>query len=101
MITNLSFKYRRYADLANSDTWVKYLKPDLLKIINEVSLNEREPEKAFESVKSDLKRLNTIKVINQIIALIEKSENKIKSNSLTHKPYAKQVSSNDDSGDES
>jgi hypothetical protein len=76
MIRN-NFKYRNYAALAKSDTWSKHLKPDLEKIKDELSASDTEPQSGFEAIKRDVKRSQTNSVINRIIRLIEKAEDKI------------------------
>jgi len=72
-----SFRYKTYAGLAKSDAWTKVLKPDLEKIKEELSLSEAEAETEFEALKRDIKRSQTNKIINRIINLIEKAQNKI------------------------
>lgn len=72
-----SFKAKAYSHLAKDQIWLKYLKPDLERYKAEASLSEAEPETEFEAVKRDIKRAVTLKVINKIINLIEKSEDKV------------------------
>lgn len=71
------FKYQSYATLAKSDTWTKHLKPDLLNIKQEISLSNAEAETEFEAMRRDIKRSQTNKIIDRLITLIERAEDKI------------------------
>lgn len=86
---NLSFKFRSYAQFSQSDLWVKYLRPDLLKIKDREAFSDIEPVSEFEAVKRDIKRANSLRIINEIISLIEKAESKL------NKPYAKRIQADD------
>lgn len=71
-------KYRALADLAHSQTWRKYLKPELESIKNVVINAENDVDTIEKSAMRDIKRSNTLKIINTIIRIIENAENKIK-----------------------
>ena len=75
--TKLIFKYKQYADLANSDIWVKFLKPDLLKISDELSKTDLPLDSSFATIKRDITRSQTNKIINRIIKLIENAESSV------------------------
>ena len=74
--SHLLFKYKSYITFSKSKEW-EYLKSDLLRIKEREALSESEPQSEFESIKRDIKRANTIKIINEIIGLVEKAEGKI------------------------
>ena len=71
------FRLKQYAIFSKGQVWNKYLKPDLEKIKEEAALSEGEPNNLQEAVIRDIKRATTIKIINRIIRLIERAEEKI------------------------
>lgn len=72
------FKFKAYAILAKSQVWEKHLKPDLENIKREVALSESDLNNIEEHATRDIKRTTTIKIINRIISIVERAENKIK-----------------------
>jgi hypothetical protein len=89
MKPNLVFKFRGYAQFSQGDLWLKYLKPDLIKLKDREAFSDIEPTNEFEAVKRDIKRSNSLRIINEIISLIERAENKL------NKPYAKRIQADD------
>ena len=75
--SKLLFRYKDYAVFEKSQTWVNHLKPDLIKIKEREALNESEATNEFEAVKRDIKRSQTLKIVNEIINLIERADEKI------------------------
>lgn len=75
--TSRVLKLQAYATLARSQTWTLHLKPELEKIKAEAALIERMPETEFEAIKNDIKRSNTIAIIDRIIREIEQADDKI------------------------
>jgi hypothetical protein len=75
--SHLIFKYKDFAVFSKSQTWEKHLKPELIKIKEREALNEMEAITGFEATKRDIKRSTTIKIINEIIGLIDRADDKI------------------------
>lgn len=71
-----TFKIKAFARLVKSDIWESHLKPELISIKDEIMRAESEAETEFEAIKRDVRRTNTIRVINRIITTVEKSANK-------------------------
>lgn len=76
----LIFKYQQYAQLATADIWTKNLKPDLLKILEEQNLTQELLDTSFATIKRDISRAQTNKIINRIIKLVESAEGKVDKN---------------------
>jgi hypothetical protein len=74
--SKLVFKYKDYAIFSKSQTWAK-LKIDLEKIKEREAMGEAEAATEFEAVKRDIKRSQTIRIINEIINIVERAESKI------------------------
>lgn len=74
--SHLYFKFRDYEQIADSDVWKDKLKPDLEKIKNREAMSDVEAENEFDALKRDIKRSQSIKIINEIIGLIEKAGKK-------------------------
>lgn len=75
--SNQIFKYKNLAVFSKTDTWLKYLRPELVKIKEREALSSAEPQSEFEAIKRDIKRANTLKNINEILSLVERAEEKI------------------------
>lgn len=74
--SHLVFKFQDYIIFSKTQTWIKF-KADLEKIKEREAMGEAEAATDFEAVKRDIKRSNTIKIINEIIGLIERADSKL------------------------
>ena len=70
--------YRALANFSKGQVWQKDLKPELEKIRDNAALSEALPETISEAAFRDIARSTTIKVINNIIRLVERAESNVK-----------------------
>ena len=70
-------KLKVYADIALSPAWEKVIKPDLIKLKERYSNSEVAKETIDEAAINDIKRVQTIKIINTIIRSFERANKKL------------------------
>lgn len=78
MPKDLRMKYRALADLAHSQVYTRHLKPELEEIKAQYANSEKDLETIDEAAVRDIRRSQTIKIINRIIRFVEKADEKAK-----------------------
>jgi len=71
-------KYKLLARLSIEPAYLKALKPEMEKIKEEVALGEGEAKTIEEAAFRDVKRTQTLKVINRLERYIEQANSKVK-----------------------